>query len=125
MQCPMPRLNLPDDFLEILNSRNNTGQLRTKRSMSPIIRFTARSRGLLSRMKRDISVLTLSNGNDWADIYLGFILDGQRKYENINIALPNTKIVFYPAPEIDSSRQLLEFDPDSDELIYIKVSCTK
>lgn len=123
----MPPLNLPDDFLEVLNSRyniittSNAGE--RKRSLRPRNRFATNSRGLLSRLKRDINVLTVlgPNGTDRADIYLGFILDGQRKYENINIALPDTKIVFYSPPEIDSSNRLIEFDPDADELIYLKV----
>jgi len=63
-----------------------------------------------------------SNGVDRADIYLGFILDGYKKYENINDAFPDTRITFYSAPEINSSDELIQFDPSEDELIYVKVA---
>jgi len=105
MQCPMPSLNLPDDFLAILNSLYND---RRKRSINPNDPSTA---------------LTVNgpNGIDSADIYLGFILDGYEEYENINDALPDTKLIFYSAPEITSSDELIQFDSSEDELIYMKV----
>ena len=74
-------------------------------------------------MKRDVNILTVnaSNGIDRAEIYLGFILDGYREYENFNDAFPDTKLFFYSAPEINSSGELIEFDPSEEELIYVKV----
>src|SRR6218665_2546026 len=131
MQCPMPPLSLPDDFLEILNLRYNTrlianpvevyfpfdeddnNETRRRRSRNLINHLTENSQSLhvLSRMKRDVNVLTVTgpNGVDIAEIYLGFILDGYMEYENINDALPDTKLHFYSAPEINSTDKLIEF----------------
>ena len=106
MQCPMPPLNLSDDFLAILNSGYNTSTNRRKRQIQP-------------------SVLTVRgpNGTDSADIRLGFILDGYTNYENINNVLQDTKLIFYSPPEIYTSNDVLEFDPSEDELIRVKVIC--
>ena len=119
----MPPLSLPDDLLEVLNLRYNTNVTRRRRSRDPINHLIANSHSLLSRMKRDVNVLTVTgpNGGYRADIYLGFILDGYKKYENINDALPDTKLIFYSAPEINSTDERLEFDPSVDDLIYVKV----
>ena len=119
----MPSLSLPDDFLEILNLRYNTNVTRRRRSRDPINHLMANSHSLLSRLKRDVNVLTVAgpNGIDLAEIYLGFILDGYKAYENINDALPDTRLIFYSAPEINSTDELIEFDPSEEELIYVKV----
>ena len=119
----MPPLSLPEDFLEILNSFYNASTLRKRRSRDAINHLIANSHSHLSRMKRYANVLTVTgpNGIDIADIYLGFILDGYKEYENINDVLPDTKFIFYSAPEINSPPDLIEFDPSVDVLIYIKV----
>jgi hypothetical protein len=123
MQCPMPPLNIPDDFLDILNSLYNTSASRTRRNVQPTDQLISLYRNLLlSRKKRDTNALTIRGPNeiDQLDIYLGFTLDGYKKYENINDALPETRFNFYSAPEINSSTQLLTFDASQNEVIYIK-----
>ena len=116
----MPPLSLPDDFLEILNSQyryKNSSTSRRRRSIGP---FITNYHGLLSRLKRYVNVLTLTgpNGIDRADIYLGFILDGYKKYEE---HLLDTKFIFYSPPEINSSDEVIQFDPNVDELVNVKV----
>src|SRR6218665_906194 len=78
---------------------------------------------LLSRRKRYANALSLTgpNGNDSLDITLGFILDGYTKYDNINDVLPSTQILLFSPPEITSSKDIIEFDPNKDESISIKV----
>lgn len=78
---------------------------------------------LLSRAKRDSNALTIIGPNriDRAYINLGIKFDGYNEYENINNALPNTQLLFYSPPEINSSDELIEFDPSEYELIHVKV----
>ena len=119
MQCTMPPLNIPEDLLEILNSFYNASAIRKRRSRYTIHHLIANSHSLIPRMKRDVNVRTVSgsNGVDRADIYLGFIMDGHKEYENISDA----NLIFYSPPEINSSVELIEFDPSQEELIYVKV----
>src|SRR6218665_1684143 len=126
MQCPMPPLYLPDDFMEIINSTYNTNVTRRRRNImqiNTINTFAGDTHGLLTRLKRYVNALTLTgpNGIDQADIYLGFILDGYQEYENLNDALTDTQLLFYPPPEINSLPDLIEFDPSVDEFIHIQV----
>ena len=97
----MPPVMIPEDFLQILDLQYN------------------------NRSRRDVNTSALSvtglNGMDHAVIYLGFILDGYQKYKNINDVLPDTRILIYSPPDINFTKDVLEFDPDKDELISIKV----
>ena len=122
----MPPLRLPDNFLQEIISLHNYSADRKRRNSDPIYQFTSNFHGRVSRLKRGSDrVLTVQgqNGMDRADIYLGFILDGYKKYENINNALPDTKIVFFSPPEINSTDEVIEFYPSKDELIHVKVGC--
>ena len=101
MVCRMPPVMIPDDFLQILDLQYN------------------------NRSRRDLNTSALSvtgpNGMDQAIIYLGFILDGYQKYKNINDVLPDTRILIFSLPNINFTKDVLEFDPGKDELISIKV----
>jgi hypothetical protein len=51
-----------------------------------------------------------SNGQDRADIYVGFVLDGYTEYRNISNPRPNIKIEFYEKPTI-SCQSTESFNP--------------
>ena len=92
---------IPDDFLQILDLQYN--------SMS------------IHDLNTSALSVTGPNGMDQAIIYLGFILDGYPKYINISDVLPDTRILIFSPPDINFTKDVLEFDPDKDELISIKV----
>lgn len=116
----MPSVNIPVDFLQILDNQYNARKQRDTISMNHL---KAENSILLSRHKRYTSALalTLPNGNDSLSISIGFIFDGYQKYSNINDALPDTRILIYSYPEIDFTKDIVEFDPEKDEFISIKV----
>ena len=120
MTCRMPRVNISDDFLQVLDLEYTN---RSKRDMSSMSHLKAGNPFLLSRHKRYTNALSVTgpNGLDQAIIYLGFILDGYQKYKNIIAALPDIQILIFSPPDIDLTEDIIEFDPDKDELISIKV----
>src|SRR6218665_2643603 len=96
---------------------------RIARDTNSINRLKSKNPFLLSRRKRYANALSLTgpNGNDSLDISLGFILDGYTKYDNINDVLPSTQLLLFSPPEITSTKDIIEFDPNKDESISIKV----
>ncbi len=110
----MPRVNIPDDFLQVLDLQYTN---RSKRDLSSMSHLRAKYPFLLSRHKRYTNALSVTepNGSDHAVIYLGFILDGYNKYNNINDALPDSP------PEVNFTKDVTEFDPDKDDSISLKV----
>src|SRR6218665_910869 len=115
MTCRMPRVNIPDDFLQVLDLEYTN---RSKRDMSSMSHLKAENPFLLSRHKRYTNALSVTgpNGLDQATIYLGFILDGYKKYNNINDALPDTQILIFSPPDINFTKDVLEFDPGGENI---------
>jgi len=57
-----------------------------------------------------------------ADIYIGLILDGIKRYQNISSVQPNTKMQFLAPPLLFCQFDDLHFYPDKDSVITVKVS---
>lgn len=123
----MPAVNIPDDFLSTLdgqyrpyaNEEDGRGKKRSAGTDRPPLR-TVRA-----RRRRDVnSAMSIngSNGVDRVDVYIGFIFDGYTDYDNINGALPGTRVAFYSPPEIiPPNKEPIRFDANKDETIDIKV----
>jgi hypothetical protein len=105
--CPMPRVPLPTDFEDYL--KITSGQVRKRRS--PIV---TSGNGTL--------FIQGPNGRDKATVYIGAIFDGDRTYENFTSSLPSVHVTFYPKPVINSSNDVIEFNPSVTPFIDIRVS---
>lgn len=61
-------------------------------------------------------------------VYLGFVFDGYRKYDNVSDPKSGLKdplyLPFIPPPTINGSTDVLTFDPKTDDVIAIKVRRT-
>jgi len=57
-----------------------------------------------------------------ANVYLGFILDGFKLYENISAVDPTITMQFATQPNVLCVYDDLNFDPETDKLIIIKVN---
>ena len=116
----MPPVKIPDDFLQALDNLYISRHARDTNSMN---HSKAKNPFLQSRHKRYANVLSLigQNGKDSLDVYLGLILDGYKKYDNINDVLSHIQILLFSPPEITSTGDIIEFDPNQDESISIKV----
>jgi hypothetical protein len=100
----MPRVPLPTDFEDYVNFTSGQGS-------SPIV--TSGNGTLFIRGP---------NGRDKATVYIGAVFDGERKYENFTSSLPSVHFTFYPKPVINSSNDVIEFNPSVTTFIYIRVS---
>ena len=58
-----------------------------------------------------------------ADIIVGVILDGYIRSQNINDIKPDTRMDFYVPPKVSCQYREIQFDPDEDTSISIRVSC--
>ena len=56
-----------------------------------------------------------------ADIFVGLILDGLKLYENISAVEPTIKMQFAVNPVVNCTEDVVDFDPDEDKLLSIKV----
>ena len=99
----MPRVILPVDFEDYLNVTSGQGG-------SPVIKS---GNGTLS--------IIGPNGRDKATIYIGAIFDGDRTFENFTSALPSVQVKFYAPPVINSSSEVIEFNPRLQTFIEIHV----
>ena len=97
----MPELNVPQDFVDQLAKGETTVPKQNGNSIASI---------------------TGSNGLDTAEIYIGFVFDGYKKYTNISSTLPQLNFEFSPPPIIKRSGNVIQFDPNKDIIISIKVS---
>jgi hypothetical protein len=61
-----------------------------------------------------------SNGEDRAYIYIGLILDGVAKYNNISEQLPHINLQFFARPYLNCSTDIT-FNPSTATSIAIKV----
>jgi len=80
---------------------------------------------LLARVRRQsnngaVATLHSKNGSR-ADIYIGFAFDGYTAYDNIGSSLPNITMHFVPPPTIASLDAIIEFHPEQNETIPVKV----
>jgi len=65
-----------------------------------------------------VAVYSATGRTALANIYMGLKLDGLKRYENIS----SIKMQFAPKPVVLCNEDELDFDPNEDELITIKVS---
>jgi hypothetical protein len=98
----MPPLPLPTDFQEQLNTTGaNTS--------------AAESGGAVITMMG-------SNRRDRADVYVGMVFDGDRKYDNFTSSLPGLQFQFFLPPTIDQPGDVLIYDPHRQGVVEIRVS---
>ena len=69
-----------------------------------------------------VAVYFSTGGNVRADIYIGLQLDGFTLYQDISSVNPNIKMQFALKPEVNCKSDELDFDPNSDKVIAIKVN---
>src|SRR6218665_1110199 len=104
MTCVLPDLHLPDNF---------TSKLEDHRQNN----FSIMESGSVAKLYGP-------DGSE-AVIYLGIILDGYDKYKNVSdptSGLQDQAILnFVPPPVINSSTELITFDPKTEDEIQIQV----
>ena len=101
MLCRMPVVNLPDEFTEQLE-RSESGTIK---------------RRSVAQCPAGVAAYRASNGSAQADIFVNFKMDGAEF--NINCSIDLT---FSLPPYVYCKSDDLDFDPDEDEIISIKVS---
>jgi len=104
----MPVVNLPDDLTEQLE-QSASGKINNTDGPG-------------------VAVYWSSDGRTRADIYVGLKLDGFKLYKNISTVEPNIKMQFAISPIVscksdDDGDGDVDFNPKTDKLISIKVSC--
>ena len=100
----MPVLGLPDYLQEQL-----------EKSESGIINDT---------QGPGVAVYWASDGSSVANIYFGLDLDGYYVYRNISLRHPETKLEFSVPPDLCEDHEDIHFEPATDKIISIKVSCS-
>lgn len=102
MLCRMPVVNLPTELNQQLNE-SETGTIDNTHGPG-------------------VAVYWSDDGRTRADIYMGFIFDGHRHYENISSVDPNIKMQFSIPPDLFCTPEdVLDFTPNKDETISIEV----
>jgi len=102
MLCRMPVVSLPDDLSEQLNE-SESGTIDNTRGPG-------------------VAVYWASDGRTRADIYVGLSLDGFTGYQNISAVDPNVKMQFALPPTLFCELDHVDFNPNKDKLISIKVN---
>jgi len=105
MQCRMPVLSLPDELIEQLE--NSTSET------------------ISSTQGPGVAEYTSVDGRIRADVYFGVILNGFNYYENISAVDEAQFLRFSLSPNVSCRHEDLDFDPESEKLIIIKVSPKK
>ena len=104
MLCRMPVVSLPDDLSQQLNN-SQTGTINNTQGSG-------------------VAVYWASDGSVRADIYMGLRLDGFTGYQNVSSVDPDVKMQFSVPPEVVCEPEdELDFDPQKDKIITIKVNC--
>jgi len=99
--CRMPVVSLPDELREELeNSESGT---------------------INSTQGPGVAVYESSDGRTRVDIYVGFNLDGIRRYRNISSVKPNIKMQFALPPSISCKSDDTFFNPNKDRIISFQV----
>jgi len=105
MLCPMPAVSLPDDLNEQLEN-SESGTINNTEGPG-------------------VAVYVSSDGCARADIYIGLKLDGFKRYKNISSVNSSITIQFAVQPVMHCKSDVLDFHPNYDKLIAIKVnSCS-
>jgi len=99
--CRMPAVSLPDELNEQLND-SETGTIDNTRGPG-------------------VAVYSSQDGSVRADIYVGLKLDGFTRYRNISNVDPTIKMQFALKPVISCANDDVDFDPNKDKVIIIKV----
>ena len=102
MLCRMPAVNLPDDFSEQLNNRE--------------------PRTINNKREPGVAVYVSPDRRARADVYIGLILDGFKRYQDISAVNASIKFQFAPKPVVFCKNNDTDFDPKKDSVIAIKVS---
>ena len=100
--CRMPAVSLPDDLRDQLNS-----------SASGTINNT---------QGPGVAVYWSSDGRTRADIYIGLKLDGVKRYQNISSVNESITLQFALKPVVLCNYDDIDFDPNEDEVIAMKVN---
>ena len=99
----MPAVSLPDDFRAELNDGEFGQQINNTQGPG-------------------VAVYMSSDRRARADIYIGIKLDGVKRYENISSVDPTIKFQFVPKPVVFCRQGDIDFDPNKDKLITVKVN---
>ena len=102
MLCRMPAVDLPDDLNEQLN-HSESGTINNTRGSG-------------------VAVYESADGHARADIYVGLKLDGFKRYENISAVNATIKLQFALKPIVLCKHDDVDFDPNTDSVIAVKVS---
>ena len=100
--CQMPVLNLPDNLAQQLE-HSESGMINNTDGPG-------------------VAAFWATDGSAGADIYMGLKLDGVKRYENISSVDPSIKMEFVLRPVVFCKTHELDFDPNEDNVIIIKVS---
>ena len=99
--CRMPVVSLPDELREELeNSESGT---------------------INSTQGPGVAVYESSDGRVRVDIYIGFKLDGIRRYRDISSVKPKIKMQFAVPPSISCKSDDMFFNPNKDKIISFQV----
>ena len=101
----MPAVSLPDDLKEELN---DTQSDQISDTQGP-----------------GVAVYVSADGRARADIYIGLILDGFKRYENISAVNASIKFQFALKPVVLCKHDDIDFDPHKDKVIAMKVNKCK
>jgi len=103
MLCRMPVVSLPNELIQQLNE-SETGTINNTRGPG-------------------VAVYWSEDGSMRADIYVGLILDGLTRYQNISCDDPSVKMQFSIPPDLYCAPEdKLHFAPAKDKVISIKVN---
>jgi len=102
MRCRMPVVSLADDLREQLK---NTESATINDTRGP-----------------GVAVYFASRENARVDIYIGLQLDGLKRYENISSVNSSIKMQFSLQPQVNCTSDQLQFGPNNDQVIAIKVN---
>jgi hypothetical protein len=68
-----------------------------------------------------VTAYTGPNERERADVYVGFVLDGFTRYNNVSAVRPDIKMQFYVQPTLTCASNEV-FRPETDKSIAIQVS---
>ena len=101
MVCEMPRVELPKQFVDQLNTCEN---------------------GVIDNTQAyGVAAYATANGTHRVDIFIGFELDGVTGYRNISQTHPNVTVCFVVTPDISCQADEYRFNSEEQSLIAVKV----
>jgi len=100
----MPVVSLPDDLSEQLK-QSDSGKINNTDGPG-------------------VAVYWSSDRRVRADIYIGLKLDGFKLYQDISAVYPNIKMQFALQPDVFCKPRDVDFDPNKDKVIAVKVNHT-